>query len=66
MRGGRSTPTDLTPSPANRTIPQEVTAVSIYDKGWGPSFRAGLRPLSSLYANGSVMPSSCLQLTKRS
>jgi hypothetical protein len=35
MRGGRSTPTDLRPSPANRTIPQEVTDVSIYDKGRG-------------------------------
>ena len=35
MRGGRSTPTDLRPSPANRTIPHKVTAVSIYDKGPG-------------------------------
>jgi hypothetical protein len=35
MRGGRSTPTDLRPSPAKRTIPQEVTDVSIHDKGPG-------------------------------
>src|SRR5215203_2423174 len=29
------TPTDLRPSPAKRTIPQEVTDVSIYAKGQG-------------------------------
>jgi hypothetical protein len=28
-----NTPTDLGPSPAKRTIPQEVTDVSIHDKG---------------------------------
>ena len=28
-------PTDLRPSPAKRTIPQEVPNVSIYDKGPG-------------------------------
>src|SRR5688572_6720519 len=33
MRGGGSTPTDLRPSPANRTIPQGVPNISIYDKG---------------------------------
>jgi hypothetical protein len=31
------TPTDLRPSPANRTIPQEVPNVSIYAKGPEPS-----------------------------
>jgi hypothetical protein len=30
--GRGPTPTDLRPSPANRTIPQEVPNVSIYDK----------------------------------
>ena len=34
---GGSTPTDLRPSPANRTIPQEVPNVSIHDKGPEPS-----------------------------
>jgi len=29
---GDVAPTDLRPSPANRTIPQEVPNVSIYDK----------------------------------
>src|SRR5215208_3642627 len=33
MRGGVSTPTDLRPSPANRTLPQEAPDVSICDKG---------------------------------
>jgi hypothetical protein len=32
---GDVTPTDLRPSLANRTIPQEVTDVSIHDKGPG-------------------------------
>src|SRR5919107_4339730 len=33
--GRGSTPTDLRPSPAKRTLPQEATDVSIYDKGPG-------------------------------
>ena len=32
MRGGHAPPTDLRPSLAKRTIPQEVADVSIYDK----------------------------------
>jgi hypothetical protein len=35
MRGGGSTPTDLRTFARNRTLPQEATGVSIYDKGPG-------------------------------
>src|SRR5215207_8511824 len=46
------TPTDLRPSLANRTIPQEVTAVSIYDKGPEPCSKARTpaRPIRVLLA----------------
>ena len=35
MRGGGSAPTDLRTFARNRTLPQEATDVSIYDKGPG-------------------------------
>jgi hypothetical protein len=35
--GRACSPTDLRPSLANRTIPEELTDVSIYDKGPEPS-----------------------------
>src|SRR5215207_1411019 len=42
MRGGRSTPTDLRTFARNPTLPQEVTDVSIHDKG--PGLREQSRP----------------------
>src|SRR5215212_1340141 len=42
MGGGRSAPTDLRPSPAKHTIPQEVPNISIYDIEGTSSYGARL------------------------